>query len=322
MSRIDEALKRATDAVPENRGGKAAGEPHVRPADVATLDHYPRESRSSADPDVRIVHESPRPAALRPAAERPHLAVAAPAPAPAAPAEAAAIPQRVDPALAAKLVVGGGSSVMIEQYRRLAAVLHDAQVERGLKTVMVTSAIPREGKTLTIVNLALTLSESYDRKVLLIDADLRKPSVHTVLGVPNGAGLAEALASEGGPLPFVPVTPRLSVLPAGHPGPSPLAGLTSDRMRTLLDECEERFDWVLLDTPPIGVLPDAQLLARLTRAVVFVIGAGTTQFPIVERAIADVGRDSIIGTVLNGVEETVIPETHYYDYGEPADKKS
>jgi len=72
------------------------------------------------------------------------------------------------------------------------------------------------------------------------------------------------------------------------------------------------FDWVLLDTPPVGLLPDAQLLARLTQAVVFVIGAGSTPFPVVEKAIAELGRECIIGTVLTGLEERSIPANAYH----------
>ena len=181
---------------------------------------------------------------------------------------------------------------------------------------MVTSAVPQEGKTLTVVNLALTLSESYGRRVLLIDADLRWPSVHEWLEIPNVAGLSEALASTRRALPIVDVTPRLSVLPAGHPEPNPLVGLSSERMPAVLDECSARYDWVLLDSPPAGILPDAQLLARLVQGVVFVIGANSTPFPLVERAIADLGRECIIGTVLNGVDARAIPATsqygHYY----------
>jgi capsular exopolysaccharide synthesis family protein len=220
------------------------------------------------------------------------------------------------------LVGPGRSQLLVEQYRRLAAALHDLQVERQLKTVMVTSAVPREGKTLTVVNLAVTLSESYARRVLLIDADLRWPCVHEVLGISNKRGLSEALQTDRSELPLVERSPRLSVLPAGHPGPNPLAGLTSDRMRALLDECESRFDWVLLDTPPVGLLPDAQLLARVTRAVVFVIGAGSTPAPVVERAVAELGTECIIGTVLNQVEERSITEVGYGYYRDSVESRA
>jgi capsular exopolysaccharide synthesis family protein len=226
--------------------------------------------------------------------------------------------------LEARLVTGGSGAVPLEQYRRLAAVLHDIQSQQGLRTLMLTSALPAEGKTLTTVNLALTLSESYGRRVLVIDADLRWPSVHKAFGLANDVGLSEALYGDGRELAITHLSPRLAVLTAGHPGVTPLAGLTSVRMSQLLDACAAQFDWVLLDTPPVGLLPDAQVLARLTRAAVFVIAAGVTPSATVARAIAELGSDSVIGTVLNRVEDRRIPQSDYYSrygygYGENRD---
>ncbi len=228
---------------------------------------------------------------------------------------------RTDPELEARLVTGGPGGVPVEQYRRLAAVLHEVQLQQGLKTLTLTSALPHEGKTLTVVNLALTLSESYARRVLIIDADLRWPSVHTVLGIDNRHWPQRSAPPGGGlDLPIRRVLPRLSVLPAGRPGPTPLAALTSARMGALIEECAKQFDWVLLDTPPVGLMPDAQVLARLTRAVVLVIAAGATPAAAVKRAVEELGPDAIIGTVLNRVDERQIPEAGYYvQYGAPPD---
>jgi protein-tyrosine kinase len=213
----------------------------------------------------------------------------------------------------AKLVVHGAMGAAgIEQYRRLGATLHDLQQERGLKALTLTSALPQDGKTLTAVNLALTLVDSYSRRVLLIDADLRRPAIHEVFGISNSVGLRDALVSPSSELPTFEMGSRLSIIPAGKPTRNPLAGLSSGAMRTLLDDCEKRFDWVLLDAPPVGLLPDAQLLSRLTGAVIFVIRAGATPFALAERAIRELGRDCILGTVLNGVDEDAIPETNYY----------
>ena len=91
-----------------------------------------------------------------------------------------------------------------------------------------------------------------------------------------------------------------------------MAKLTSARMQALLEEAAASFDWVLLDAPPVGLMPDASLLARLTNAVVFVIAAGSTPYALVERAIADLGRECVIGTVLNRVDEDTILATGYY----------
>ena len=213
----------------------------------------------------------------------------------------------------------------LEQYRRLAAALHDAQVERDLKTIMITSALPGEGKTLTTANLALTLSESYARRVLVIDADLRWPALHGVFGLPNVRGLSEALRDQRGELAMVEVSSRLTMMTAGQPGPTPLAGLSSERMGTLLQECAGRFDWVLVDTSPVGMMPDGQVLARLIGAVILVINAGGTPAATVERVVAELGPECILGTVLNRVEGHRIPEAGYYarygyGYGAPADE--
>ncbi len=219
-------------------------------------------------------------------------------------------------ALDGKLMAGDAvASVSVEQYRRLAAAMHELQLERDLKTLMVTSALPREGKTLTVTNLALTLSGSYARRVLLIDADLRRPSVHEVLNLSNTAGLSEALRSERSELPIRQVSPMLTVLTAGKAENNPMALLTSARMLRLLEESSVQFDWVLLDAPPVGFMPDAGLLASMTRAVLFVIGAGSTPYQLVQRATAELGRDCIVGTVLNRIDEQNIPATGYYgDY--------
>ena len=120
----------------------------------------------------------------------------------------------------------------VEHYRRLAALLYEAQVERGLKTLLMTSAVPREGKTTTACNLAAALSESYRQRVLLIDADLRRPSVHEVFGIANVNGLGDALQTDVRNARIVAVSSRLSVLPAGRPSLDPVAGLSSGRMAT------------------------------------------------------------------------------------------
>jgi protein-tyrosine kinase len=311
MSRIDEALR-----IWERANGTVVAEVEAtEPGHSSPFGEY-----ESEQPD-RHRHEA------RPSAHVPEMA----APFyPESTADQSATPPASRPAdaeLQARLVTGTLSNVSLEQYRRLAAALHDWQIESHSKTVMITSALPHEGKTLTVVNLAFTLSESYARRVLVIDADLRAPSLHTVLNIPNDCGLSEALRGHRHELRFTEVSSRLSVLSAGKPGPAPLAGLTSGRMAEVLDECASRFDWVLIDTPPVGVLPDAQVLVRLVGGIVLVIGAGSTPAAAVARAVAEFGGpEAIIGTVLNRVEEQKIPEAVYYGkygygkYGASADQ--
>jgi capsular exopolysaccharide synthesis family protein len=206
--------------------------------------------------------------------------------------------------------------VAIEQYRRLAASLHHAQFERQMKVLMITSASPGEGKTLTATNLALTLSESYRRKVLLIDADLRRPSLHHVFKLPNVLGLSDALKSETDQrLPVIQVSPNLTVLPAGRPDPDPMGGLTSDRMRRIVQEAAARFDWVIVDTPPVGFLSDANLLVAMVDAALFVVRAGKSPYRLIQRALDAIGRNAILGVVLNAVDENVdVAGYSYYGY--------
>ena len=190
------------------------------------------------------------------------------------------------------------SPISVEQYRRLAATLYGLHVNAGLRTIMVSSALPRDGKTLTATNLALTLSESYSKRVLLIDADLRRPSIHEVFCLENRSGLAEGLqAGATGSLVVTEVSPTLTVLTAGTPDARPMAGLTSERMATILKEAASRFDWVLLDTPPIGLISDAQLLAGLVDGVLLVVGAGLTDYVAVSKTVKALGRERILGQV-------------------------
>jgi len=288
MSRIDEALRISED------GGIASAEViHFQPGDFPALSQYAREHVERHVPDEPVSAGSTEP-----------VKRAAPA-------------LRADADLQVRLVTGTPSTVSVEQYRKLGAVLHQAQVQNQTKTVMITSALPHEGKTLTVINLALTLSESFGRRVLVVDADLRCPSLHTILNITNDRGLGEALLDGQHDLPFAQVSARLSALTAGNSAATPLAGLSSQRMREVLDKCAARFDWVLIDTPPVGVLTDAQVVARLVGEVILVIGAGSTPAAAIERAVAELGGpDAITGTVLNRVKERHIADAGYYhSYG-------
>jgi capsular exopolysaccharide synthesis family protein len=299
MSRINQALT----TWESTRGAVADAEPRSEvEATVGALNQYAEEllhryQQPPPRPDVRAPQHPTHDTA---AADSEHRPTASPRAA-------------RDLEIEARLVTDPSNKLSTEQYRRMAATLHDLQIERQLKTVLVTSAVPQEGKTLTVVNLGLTLSESYGRRVLVMDADLRCPSLHRILRVPSGRGLCDALRESQRELPFISVSERLSVLAGGYPDGIPLAALSSPRMRDVIDECAARFDWVLIDTSPIGILPDASVLARLVGGVIFVIRAGTTPSAVVERAMTDIGPDAILGVVLNSVEERRIRTASYYN---------
>lgn len=289
MSRIEEALRRA--AVPTGTRGPHSLKEAPALGTEPTLAAYPQEAPA--------------------AGARPRRADSVPKAVPADPRYQRKLPS-FPQAMNGKLVLSQAPPVAVEEYRRLAGTLHELQAMQGTKTLMVTSTVPREGKSLTVTNLALTLSESYERRVLLIDADLRRPSLHETFGLRVTAGLSEGLKQDSGDLPMVQLSEHLSFLPAGRVDSNPMAGLTSDRMHGLLKDAADAFDWVLLDAPPVGIMPDANLLARLTQGVIFVIAAGMTPYKLVEKAIGDIGRESIVGVVLNRIDPDSIPQNDYY----------
>jgi capsular exopolysaccharide synthesis family protein len=217
---------------------------------------------------------------------------------------------------AEKLMLGHPESTSVEQYRRLAARLLMAQAEKGVRLVMVTSALPGEGKTLTSANLALTLSESYKRHVLLIDGDLRRPWVHELFEVPNISGLNDGLRTEvNRKIPLLNYTEHLSILTAGRPDSDPMSVLAGDAVRRVLKEAANRFDFVIIDTPPVALLPDAHLLSGLVDSVLLVVESGRSPLPALKRALDAVGRDRVLGVVLNRADKGLSPQ-HYDYYGD------
>jgi len=211
------------------------------------------------------------------------------------------------------LVSSQGDPAIVEQFRKLAATLLHGQRESQLKVIMITSAVPGEGKTLTTLNIALVLAESYKRRVLLIDADLRRPRLSEAASLTASEGLGGLLkAPEDRKATLTQFSEYLWFLPAGRPDPEPLSGLTSPRMQHLLEEAAERFDWVIVDTPPIAAAADAGLLGAMVDATVFVIRAGHTPYPAVQQAIETLGRDRIFGIVLNGVDSRSDTYSAYY----------
>jgi capsular exopolysaccharide synthesis family protein len=192
--------------------------------------------------------------------------------------------------------------VLVEQFRRLAGTLHHAQTASGIRVLMVTSASPEDGKTMTSVNLSLVLSESYRRRVLLIDADLRRPSLGNLADVAEGPGLTEALkAPTDCKVGVLQITPLLTLLPAGRPDPDPMGGLTSARMQAIVADAASHFDWVILDAPPMGPIADASLLSQMVDGALFVVRAARTQHHDVRKAIESLGRERVLGVVLNGL---------------------
>lgn len=304
MNRMEEALRRA-------RRERLLPDTFAAP-DATALDQFP--STRSSTPTLVDFDKAPRESRSAPAAT-----TAADVPI-VSEQLSAARPRRLTngrhgPAADKLITSQAMSPATVEQYRRLAATLHHAQSSDGIKLVMITSALAGEGKTLTAVNLALTLSESYERRVLLIDADLRRPTLHHIFELPNGSGLLEGLkAPDQSKLPVHEISQRLALLPAGTPDPDPMSALTSDRMRGVIEDAAANFDWVIIDTPPVGLLPDAGLLAAMVNTVVLIIQAGRTPLAVIRAAAESVGRHRVIGAVLNFVDDRALVAGKYGPY--------
>ena len=195
-------------------------------------------------------------------------------------------------------------------YCRLAAQLHQTQQTRALTTILIASALPDEGKSLTAASLAVALSSAYGKRVSLIDADLRRPSLHRLLGTTASPGLRDGLTGSVQVRPAR-ISHTLTFLPAGSPHQNPLEILSSSLLRALIAEQAQRCDWVIFDAPPLAACPDAGVLASLVDGVVLVVRAGHTQLPALESAVQSLGRDRIVGVILNRSTSSAA-RAHYY----------
>jgi len=204
-------------------------------------------------------------------------------------------------------------SVAAEAYRAVRTSLLFSSPDNPPRTFLVTSSGPQEGKSTTAINLAITMALTGSR-VLLVDADLRKPRLHKVFGGGNAFGLSNLIggATEVGPALQATEVPTLMVMPSGPIPPNPSELLGSARMGKLLALLREKFDRVIIDTPPLIAVTDATVLAARADGVILVIKAGHTGRTIVRRGkkqLEDV-QARIIGAVLNQVD--VRKSAYYY----------
>ncbi len=212
-------------------------------------------------------------------------------------------------------------SVVNEAYRTLRTAILLSQAGESPRTVLFTSAMGGEGKTATVVNTAIIFAQM-GIKVLVIDADLRRPSCHKVLRSRNGTGLANLLTGQGELEEVIKPTAvnNLSLLSAGSVPPNPSELVGSKKMHESLISLQERYDYILIDSPPVMPVSDAVLLSTMVDGVVLVVGAQETPKNIVKTTISrlDYARAKILGTVLNRVNmhsrEYEDYYHHYYSY--------
>ena len=184
-------------------------------------------------------------------------------------------------------------------------------------SIMVTSATPGDGKSFIAANLAISIARGIEEHVLLMDCDMRRSSIHRNFGFDdNTLGLSEYL-SQGLPLPSLlkkTIVEKLTILPGGQMPDNPAELLSSQRMKDLLDEAKTRYQdrFIIVDSPPPQLTAETTALAKYIDGILIVVRSGKTPKPLVESLIEKLGREKILGVVLNGYH---IPATERYGYG-------
>ena len=209
-----------------------------------------------------------------------------------------------------------------ECFRTLRSRLHQIATTRTLKRILVTSSVPGEGKTFVATNLALSIIRQPDRRVLLIDADLRVSRLHLPLSAPATPGLTEYLHGEVDEYSVIQSggIDNLCLIPGGRETANPSELLLGERMKRLLQIVTPIFDFVILDSPPAIPVHDPNLLADFCDGTLFVVRAGVTDFEIASRAVAEFESKNLLGVVLNGVGPDAAYREYYTEYGSGAGK--
>jgi exopolysaccharide/PEP-CTERM locus tyrosine autokinase len=198
------------------------------------------------------------------------------------------------------------------------------------RTIMVTSALPREGKSFVSANLGIALAQGMDQHALLVDCDLRAPALAQLFGLSSDQGLAEYLQDGVDLSSLLRKTSmeKLSILPSGSPPVNPAELLGSSRMLDLVEEMALRYPdrYVIFDTPPLEVASESHVLSQAVDGVVLVVREGVSNKTLIEKFISDIGKDKIIGVIFNGhksnfISTRLVDKSHYY-YGNYYNKKT
>jgi exopolysaccharide/PEP-CTERM locus tyrosine autokinase len=221
----------------------------------------------------------------------------------------------IDPRLAAWLDPGSPAS---ECFKMLRTKLLVAARERPLRSILVTSAEPLDGKSLVAANLAISIAQGMNEHVLLVDCDLRAPSIHKIFNLNIEAGIKEYLKDGTSVDPFLVKTyqKKLTILPGGKPATNPSELLCSSKMQALVDELKSRYEdrFVIFDSPPGEFMAETAFLARLMDATILVVRYGKTSRDLIRNTLENIGRDKILGVVFNASHERQSDYQYYYRY--------
>lgn len=215
----------------------------------------------------------------------------------------------------------------VEQFRALRSHVYQARYEAPLKSILIASGLPSEGKSFVAANLAMSLARNSIHKILLIDGDLRRPSLHTLLGAPNSVGLADYLEgsadvhdilqrnrdhSKNGEQNSKGIA-NLALIPSGKSADHSTELVAGERMKELIRSVSPYFDWIIIDAPPVLAVTDAVEISRAADAVMLVARGGQTTYDVAQRTQSAFGNSRILGFVLNDVKN--VPNLGTYRYG-------
>ena len=207
-------------------------------------------------------------------------------------------------------------SIEAEAYRSLRTNIQYSSFDNKYQTLVVTSANPGEGKTTVAGNLALALAQG-ESKVLLVDCDMRRPSVHKKFRISNTYGISDLLVGNKKMESVAhKYNDNLTIVPSGKIPPNPAEMLGSKAMTAFLEEMKKHFDYIVLDTPPLQAVADAQILSTKVDGSLIVVRAGVTKKDAVHNAVSIINKvnGNIIGTVLNAADNS--KDKYYYYYGD------
>jgi len=298
MSRIHEALKKAEQERAAAQGGTLPGPGAVPPFDGHTSDNGNGVAIESLD--GRTLNGVPMGSMGQPV--DPYNIEA----------RCAQYDWHPDPST--MLFLNGDNLRGTEEFRTLRTRLYHLREKAPLKKVLITSALPNEGKSFTAANLAQVMVRQHGRRALLIDADLRGPRLHLMLGTQAGPGLTDYLQGvqdefsimQRGPLQ------NLYFIPSGSSIEDPAELVGSERLKLLMQRLEPLFDWIIVDSPPAIAVSDASVLAKACDGVLIVVRSNVTPADAARRAREEFPDEALLGVVLNGTEEKPTPYARYY----------
>lgn len=214
------------------------------------------------------------------------------------------------------ITIRNPKSPISEAYRGIRTSIEFSNIDKDLKTIVVTSTRQNEGKSTVIANLAVTFA-SLDKKVLIIDGDLRNPSVHKMFGVSNIHGITDILVNNRAFVDCAHTTgiSNLHVLTVGPMPPNPSEILSSKKMKQFIEGLKDNYDYIFIDAPPIGIVTDAGIISTYADGCIFVVGANEADIDhikIAKERLDSIGAN-ILGTILNKMELKG-SDSYYYNY--------